>query len=78
MLFFWSTKTRTKKLGAGVFRCARCGGDRPYGHFVARRWLHLYGVPLFPVSGPKGEYVRCDTCQGTYNTSVIGLVPAAE
>lgn len=73
MLFFliWGTKVRFKTIANGTFFCPRCGGDRPYERRQARRWFHLYYIPLFPIS-TLGEQVRCGVCQASYNEAVLG------
>lgn len=72
MLFFliWGTKVRFKAIANGTFFCPRCGGDRPYERRLAKRWFHLYYIPLFPTS-TLGEQVRCGVCQTSYNESVL-------
>lgn len=72
MLFFliWGTKVRFKTIANGTFFCPRCGGDRPYERRQARRWFHLYYIPLFPTS-TLGEQVRCGVCQTSYNEAVL-------
>lgn len=72
MLFFliWGMKVRFKTIANGTFFCPRCGGDRPYERRLAKRWFHLYYIPLFPTS-TLGEQVRCGVCQTSYNESVL-------
>jgi hypothetical protein len=72
VLFFliWGTKVRFKTIANGTFFCPRCGGDRPYERRQARRWFHLYYIPLFPTS-TLGEQVRCGVCQTSYNEAVL-------
>jgi hypothetical protein len=71
-LFFliWGTKVRFKTIANGTFFCPRCGGDRPYERRLAKRWFHLYYIPLFPTS-TVGEQVRCGVCQTSYNEAVL-------
>lgn len=72
MFFFliWGTKVRFKTIANGTFFCPRCGGDRPYERRQARRWFHLYYIPLFPTS-TLGEQVRCGVCQTSYDQAVL-------
>ncbi|MGH6657636.1 MAG: zinc ribbon domain-containing protein [Actinocrinis sp.] len=71
-MFFliWGFKVRFKLLSSGTFFCPNCGGDRPYDLRQARRWFHLYYIPLFPTS-VLGEQVRCGVCKTSYNQSVL-------
>jgi uncharacterized tellurite resistance protein B-like protein len=66
----WGFKVRFKVLGDGTFFCPRCGGDRPYERRQAKRWFHLYYIPLFPVSA-LGEQVRCSVCQTSFDEAVL-------
>jgi hypothetical protein len=66
----WGTKVRFKTVADGTFFCPRCGGDRPYERRLAKRWFHLYYIPLFPVS-TLGEQIKCGVCQTTYTEAVL-------
>jgi Zn finger protein HypA/HybF involved in hydrogenase expression len=66
----WGTKVRFKTLMTGLFFCPRCGGDRTYARREAKRWFHLYYIPLFPTT-TLGQQVRCETCQASYNEAVL-------
>lgn len=72
-MFFliWGIKVRYKLLDRGGFFCPRCGGDRQYQHRVGRKWFSLYYIPLFPVSGPLNEHVRCDVCKGAFTMEAL-------
>ena len=72
MFFFliWGTKVRFKAIANGTFFCPRCGGDRPYERRLAKRWFHLYYIPLFPTS-TVGEQIRCGVCQTSYTEAVL-------
>jgi hypothetical protein len=72
VLFFliWGTKVRFTTVSSGTFFCPRCGGDRPYERRLAKRWFHLYYIPLFPTS-TLGEQIRCGTCQTSYTEAVL-------
>ncbi len=63
---------------AGEFNCPRCGWSRqPYQHKTVRRFFTLYFIPVIPLD-KLGEYVRCMTCGGTYETSILTFDPQAE
>jgi hypothetical protein len=66
----WGMKVRFKAISNGTFFCPRCGGDRPYTRRLAKRWFHLYYIPLFPVA-TLGEQVRCEVCQTSYTDAVL-------
>jgi hypothetical protein len=66
----WGMKVRFKTIATGTFFCPRCGGDRPYERRLAKRWFHLYYIPLFPTS-TLGEQVRCGVCQTSYTEAVL-------
>ncbi|MBS2964315.1 hypothetical protein KGA66_14740 [Actinocrinis puniceicyclus] len=71
-MFFliWGFKVRFKVLGSGTFFCPRCGGDRPFERRQAKRWFHLYYIPLIPAS-VLGEQIRCGVCQTSYTQDVL-------
>lgn len=63
---------------AGEFHCPGCGWTRqPYEHKTVRRFFTLYFIPVIPLD-KLGEYVRCMTCGGTYQTGVLSFDPKAE
>ena len=58
--------------GRGVLHCYRCGGDRVYRRGTARRWFHLFYLPLVPLER-VGEHVQCQTCRTRYRVEVLRL-----
>ncbi len=66
----WGFKVRFKLLDSGTFFCPTCGGDRPYELRQARRWFHLYYIPLIPAA-VLGEQVRCGVCTTSFNRVVL-------
>src|SRR5262249_21327507 len=63
---------------AGEFNCPGCGWtSQPYEHKTVRRFFTLYFIPVIPLD-KLAEYVRCMTCGGTYQTSVLSFDPKAE
>lgn len=72
-MFFiiWGFRVLYKARDNGTFFCPRCGADRAYQHRVGRNWFRLYFIPLFPVSGPVNEHVRCETCKGMFQMQVL-------
>ncbi|HET9171012.1 MAG TPA: hypothetical protein VFN97_16360 [Actinospica sp.] len=78
MLIFWQLKIFYKVLANGTFLCPQCGADRAYQHRVGRRWFTLYFIPLFPISGRLNEHVRCETCKGMFQTTVLSRPTTAQ
>jgi len=75
IIFGW--KVVKKKLGTGVFFCPREGGDRNYTHRSARRWFHLFFIPIIPLN-QLGDYVECSSCRNTYYPNVLKGKTAAQ
>ena len=72
MFFFliYGFKVRYKTLMTGTFFCPKCGGDRQYERRQARRWFHLYYIPMVPAK-ILGEQVKCTTCGTSFRDSVL-------
>jgi hypothetical protein len=66
----WGFKVRFKVLDSGTFFCPRCGGDRPFERRQARRWFHLYYIPIIPAA-ILGNQVRCGVCETSFTESVL-------
>ncbi|MDR3635372.1 MAG: TerB family tellurite resistance protein [Isosphaeraceae bacterium] len=63
---------------AGEFHCPGCGWtSQPYEHKTVRRFFTLYFIPVIPLD-KIGEYVKCMTCGGMYQTDVLQFDPKAE
>ena len=71
-MFFliWGFKTRFSTIMTGTFFCPRCGGDRPFEKRLAKRWFHLYYIPLFPTK-QLGEQIKCGVCNTSYTPAVL-------
>jgi hypothetical protein len=77
-MIIFGTRGVTFGKHAGEFHCPGCGWTRqPYEHKTVRRFFTLYFLPVIPLD-KLGEYVRCETCGGTYETGVLGFDPQAE
>ena len=61
----------------GTFYCPRCGPNHPFKHKNVRRFFTLYFIPVIPLD-QLGEYVECNTCQGTYNVEILDYHPEAD
>jgi hypothetical protein len=74
LIFGWRVVFST--IAQGVFFCPNCAGDRNYRHRLARRFFHLFFIPLIPL-GKVGEDVQCTTCRTRYATRVLSAPTAA-
>ncbi len=75
MIFFGSrglTTTRAK----GAFFCPGCGTEQSYRKKTVRRFVTFYFIPTIPLD-KLGEYVECQSCQGTYKVEVLSCEPGA-
>jgi zinc-ribbon family len=70
MFLLWGSRTRTRRVGQGVFHCPRCRTHVTYSHDVSENWFTLYFIPLFPTR-TLGECVRCGECRGAYKPSIL-------
>lgn len=75
MFFFGSHGVTTTK-EKGAFFCPGCGTEQDYRRKTVRRFFTLYFIPTIPLD-KLGEYVECQSCQGTYKVEVLSHGPAA-
>ncbi|HLY26662.1 MAG TPA: zinc-ribbon domain-containing protein [Aggregatilineales bacterium] len=75
-MIIWGTKGRIKDVGSGQFLCPSCRAVRMYKHKHAARYFTLYFIPLFKIKD-LGEFVECQTCGGTFKTTVLQLMTKA-
>ena len=73
IIYGWTTKEKT--LESTEFFCPHCREHRDGEHRAVKRYFTLYFIPLIPL-GTVGEFVRCDTCEGQYDTAVLDLTAA--
>ena len=69
MIIFGTTSTR-KLLGSGQFRCPQCDAQTRYEKRRAKRWGHLYWIPILPMD-EFPPYVECMKCKGTFIDRVL-------
>lgn len=69
-MIIFGFKVLKKKIGEGIFYCPREGGDRNYVHRQARRWFHIFFIPIIPLN-ELGDYVECTSCKNTYYKDVL-------
>lgn len=70
MLIIFGIRVIMTALGVGVFYCPRCAADAPYRRLRARRWFHIFFIPVIPLEH-LGLHVECDHCHGTFVESVL-------
>jgi hypothetical protein len=73
MIIFGTTSLDSTK-ESGAFHCPRCAMQRGYRWINVNRFFTLYFIPLIPL-GSAGEYIKCDSCGGTYGTEVLSYNP---
>lgn len=67
--YFWTTNQ-------GRFQCSQCHANRPYRHRKGRRFIHVFYIPLIPISAST-EHVRCGGCKTRYKASVLAEAAVA-
>ena len=71
-IIIYGTRGLTKHLEDGDFYCPQCDAGGDYHLMQTRRWLTLFFIPIFPVSGAT-HYVECQHCRGTFTEDVFDL-----
>jgi hypothetical protein len=69
-MIIYGYRERAVDVATGEFYCPRCQARRAFKHKRMLRYFTLFFIPLFPL-GRLGEYVECQTCFTTHNTSVL-------
>ena len=72
MVFFiiFGTRGVTSTKDRGQFECPHCRHNSAYRLKKVRRFFTLYFIPIIPLDA-LGEYVECDSCQGTFNKEIL-------
>jgi tellurite resistance protein len=73
-LIIFGTRGVTYGSEGGQFFCPDCEGKQQYLHKRVRRFFTLYFIPLIPLD-LLGEYVECQSCTSTYQTSILSFDP---
>ncbi|HEV3143230.1 MAG TPA: zinc ribbon domain-containing protein [Gemmataceae bacterium] len=71
-IIIYGTRGRTKHLEDGEFYCPQCDARGDYQLMLVRRWVTIFFVPIFPISGGQ-VYVECRHCGGTFTEDVFDL-----
>jgi hypothetical protein len=69
-MIIWGFKVIYKMLSQGTFLCPKEGGDRPYAIKMARRWFHVFFIPIIPLK-EIGAVVECQSCRTKYQETVL-------
>ena len=62
--YFWTTNH-------GAFQCPKCQASQQYRHRKGRRFIHVFYIPLIPISGST-EHIKCGGCKTRFKLSVLG------
>ena len=76
-MIIFGTRGRDSQVGQGRFNCPQCRMQRAYEHKSVKRYFTLYFIPVLPL-GSAGEYVRCESCGGTFGTEILTYDPEQE
>ena len=76
MILFFGWRIVFRTIGHGVFHCPHESADRDYRMRVARRWFHIFWLPIVPLKR-FGEIVECETCNSRYEVDVLRIPTAA-
>ncbi len=75
MILFFGWRIVFRTIGQGAFHCPHEGADRDYRLRAARRWFHVFWLPIIPLKR-FGEVVECQSCHSRYEPDVL-RVPTA-
>lgn len=69
-MLIWGSKARTKTEDQGEFYCPECKDYKDYETKRVKKYFTIYFIPTFPTDD-LGEYVECQTCESTFNKSIL-------
>jgi len=73
MIIFGTTGI-SSTMEEGQFMCPQCATTENYKHKKVTKFFTLYFIPLIPL-GRAGDYVECQTCQGTFISRILDYNP---
>lgn len=73
-MIIFGTRGVKSTLEEGQFLCPQCASNQSYKHKKVTKFFTLYFIPLIPY-GSAGEFVECQTCQGTFVPRVLDYNP---
>ena len=77
MFFIAGTKGTTKTAGKGEFYCPVCQTSTRYLHRQVHKKATVFFVPVINLK-LLGEYVECQSCNGTFNMEILEYDPQEE
>lgn len=69
-MIIFGTKSTRKTLDSGTFGCPQCQSTRDFLKRRAKKWFHLYFIPLIPLK-EYPPYVECNSCKATFVEGVL-------
>jgi len=69
-MIIFGTKATRKTLDSGTFACPQCQNTRNFDKRRAKKWFHLYFIPLIPLK-EYPPYVECKSCNATFVEGVL-------
>lgn len=75
-MIIFGVRTYFRTVGQGTFQCPRCGQPAAYQLRRGRRFIHVFFIPLIPISGPT-EHWRCAQCKGKFRPAIAGAPASA-
>jgi len=76
-MIIFGTRGVKSTLDSGSFLCPQCANEQSYKHKKVTRFFTLYFIPLIPL-GKIGEFVECQTCNGTFVPRVLEYNPQSQ
>lgn len=71
-MIIWGSTGKEKTIDRPDFYCPECRTDVSGKHIGMYKYFTLYFIPLFSME-KLSEYVQCDQCHETFNTSILDL-----
>ncbi len=76
-MFIAGTFEWASTLEQGEFACPKCGTSKAYQRKVARTFLTVYFVPIFPIGGLR-EFVICRGCRERFEPAILSAARTNE
>lgn len=73
-MIIFGTQGIHSTIGKGQFGCPQCATSEPYEHKKVTKSIVLFFIPMIPL-GRTGDYVECQSCKGTFDSSILGYDP---
>ena len=69
-MIIFGTRGVKSTIKEGKFNCPQCESEKRYKHKKVTKFFTLYFIPIIPL-GSAGEFVECQSCNGTFIPKVI-------